>query len=63
MTFLHPFDDLDVITGYATMAPEIAEDCSNNIDYILVPSGGGGLLAAIGCYFKQISPSIHIIGV
>lgn len=56
MIFMHPFDDMDVITGYASLAAEIKEDCPNKIDYLIVPSGGGALLAAMATYFKQISP-------
>ena len=61
MIFMHPFDDLDVITGYASLAAEVKEDCPNKSDYLLVPSGGGALLAAMAIYFKQISPETQIV--
>jgi threonine dehydratase len=58
---MHPFDDIDVITGYATLAAEIKEDCPTKIDYLIVPSGGGALLASMVSYFKQISPDTQIV--
>jgi threonine dehydratase len=61
MIFMHPFDDIDVITGYATLAAEIKEDCPTKIDYLIVPSGGGALLASMVSYFKQISPDTQIV--
>lgn len=61
MIFMHPFDDLEIITGYASLAAEIVEDCSAPIDYLIVPSGGGALLAAMCSYFKQISPTTKIV--
>ena len=63
MTFIHPFDDDRIIEGQATVGLEILEDCSDPIDYVFVPVGGGGLLAGLGSYFKQISPLTRIIGV
>lgn len=61
MIFMHPFDDLDVITGYTSLAQEIKEDCDKTIDYLFIPSGGGGLLSAIILYFKQLSPETKIV--
>jgi threonine dehydratase len=55
MAFLHPFNDLDIIIGNATIAYEISDDFSDPVDYVLVPSGGGSLLSSISAYFKQIS--------
>ncbi len=61
--FVHPFDDERVIEGQGTVGLEILEDCPNTIDYVFVPIGGGGLIAGLGSYFKQLSPKTKIIGV
>lgn len=58
---MHPFDDAEVITGYASLAAEVIEDSQTPIDYLVVPSGGGGLLAAMSSYFKHISPTTQIV--
>lgn len=60
--FIHPFDDEDVIAGQGTIAYEICHDLPN-VDMIVVPAGGGGLLAGIAFYAKQINPRIKVIGV
>lgn len=60
--FVHPFDDPKVICGQGTIAHEVFEQV-NEIDYIIVPVGGGGLIAGIGKYIKQVSPETKIIGV
>lgn len=60
--FLHPFDDEDVIAGQGTIGLEILEDVSD-IDTILVPIGGGGILAGIATAVKSINPNIKVIGV
>ena len=60
--FIHPFDDLDVIAGQATVAIEILNDLPD-LDAIVVPAGGGGLLAGISYYVKSIRPEIKVIGV
>lgn len=62
-TFIHPFDDEKIIIGQATVALEIYKDIDVPLDYIFVPVGGGGLIAGVASYFKQISPSTKIIGV
>ncbi len=62
-TFIHPFDDEDVIAGQATIALEILEQATSPIDYIIVPIGGGGLISGIISVFKQKSPETKIIGV
>ncbi len=61
-TFVHPFDDENVIAGQGTIALEILNDLSD-IDAIVVPIGGGGLLAGIAYAVKQIRPTIKVYGV
>lgn len=61
MTFIPPFDDYRIIEGQGTVAVEILEELQN-IDYLFVPVGGGGLSAGVGTYFKQHSPQTKIIG-
>jgi len=61
MTFVHPFDDEKVIEGQATVGYEIYEQLEN-IDYVIVPIGGGGLCAGLGSYIKAVSPGTKIIG-
>ncbi len=62
--YLHPFDDIHVIKGQATLGIEIlAHPMAQQLDAILVPIGGGGLVAGIANYVKQINPSIAVIGV
>lgn len=61
-TFVHPFNDEDVIEGQGTIALEILEELPE-ADIILVPIGGGGLISGIACVAKQIKPTIKIIGV
>jgi threonine dehydratase len=61
-TFIPPFDDYKIIEGQATVGLEILED-QQNIDYLFVPHGGGGLAAGVGFYFKTLSPATKIIGV
>ena len=60
--FIHPFDDLDVIEGQGTIGLEIIREL-HNVDYILVPIGGGGLISGIAKGVKSINPNIKIIGV
>lgn len=61
-TFIPPFDDLDVIEGQGTIGLEIIQELKN-VDYIIVPVGGGGLISGISKCIKEISPSTKIIGV
>lgn len=61
-TFVHPFDDENVIAGQGTIALEILNDL-DSIDAIVVPIGGGGLISGIAYTVKQIRPSIKIYGV
>jgi threonine dehydratase len=62
-TFIHPFDDFEVIAGQGTVAVEILNDTDVDIDYVFAGVGGGGLISGLGTYFKSISPSTKIIGV
>ncbi|WP_226530524.1 threonine ammonia-lyase IlvA [Metabacillus niabensis] len=62
-TFIHPFDDTDVIAGQGTVAVEVLNDADFEIDYVVASVGGGGLISGIGTYFHAISPSTKIIGV
>ena len=61
-TFVHPFDDENVIAGQGTIALEILNDL-DNIDAIVVPIGGGGLISGIAYTVKQIRPSVRVYGV
>jgi threonine dehydratase len=63
LTFIHPYDDIDVIAGQGTIALEILSQKSGTIDAIFVPVGGGGLIAGIASYIKFVRPEIKIIGV
>jgi threonine dehydratase len=63
LTFIHPFDDPEVIAGQGTIAMEILRQHDERIDAIFVPIGGGGLIAGIACYVKALYPSIRVIGV
>ena len=62
MTFVHPFDDLDVITGQGTVGDEILEQ-NPDVTHIFVPIGGGGLIAGVAEKVKSLKPSVKIIGV
>lgn len=62
-TFIHPYDDLDVIAGQGTLGKELLEQTSVDLDAIFVPVGGGGLIAGVAAYVKNFSPSTKIIGV
>ena len=63
LTFVHPFDDPDVIAGQGTIAMEIFQQHEKPIDAIFVAIGGGGLIAGIGEYVKAVSPKTKVIGV
>ena len=63
LTFVHPFDDPDVIAGQGTIGMEILRQHPGPIDAIFVAIGGGGLIAGIAAYIKQLRPEIKIIGV
>ncbi|MGJ5641870.1 threonine ammonia-lyase IlvA [Formosa sp. S-31] len=62
-TFIHPFNDKEVIEGQATIGLEILSQTDCPLDYVFVPVGGGGLASGLSTVFKQISPNTKIIGV
>jgi threonine dehydratase len=62
-TFIHPFDDPDVIAGQGTVGVEILNDCQEKVDYLFAAIGGGGLLSGVGTYLKHYSPETKLIGV
>ena len=62
-TFVHPYDDPDVIAGQGTIAVEILRQWQAPIDAIFVAIGGGGLISGIASYVKRVRPEIKVIGV
>lgn len=60
--FIHPYDDMDIITGQGTIGLEILEDLPEP-DVIIVPVGGGGLISGISMAVKALRPTIRVIGV
>ena len=62
LTFVHPFEDEEVMSGQGTLALDILDDC-DSLDAVIIPVGGGGLIAGMGTVFKSINPNIEIIGV
>jgi threonine dehydratase len=63
LTFVHPFDDPDVIAGQGTVAMEILRQHQGPIDAVFVAIGGGGLIAGVASYIKAVRPEIKVIGV
>ena len=63
LTFVHPYDDPDVIAGQGTVGMEILRQHGGPIDAIFVAVGGGGLISGIGSYVKRLRPEIRLIGV
>ncbi len=63
LTFIHPFDDPDVIAGQATVAVELVRQAHQPLDYVFVCCGGGGLLAGMATYLRYVWPNTRIIGV
>lgn len=61
-TFVHPFDDDDVITGQGTITMEIIQELPT-VDYIFAPVGGGGLISGVAALAKMLNPKIQVIGV
>jgi len=62
LTFIHPFDNADVMAGQGTMGLEIVEQ-TPDLDAVVVPVGGGGLLAGVGTVVKALKPHARVIGV
>jgi len=63
LTYVHPYDDEDVIAGQGTVAMEILKQHPGHIDAIFIAIGGGGLVAGMAAYIKHYRPEIKIIGV
>jgi threonine dehydratase len=63
MVYIPPFNSKKIIEGQGTIAIEILEDADQEIDFMFIPVGGGGLSSGVGAYFKQVSPHTQIIGV
>jgi threonine dehydratase len=63
MTYVHPFDDPDVIAGQGTIGMEIVRQHQRPLDALFVPVGGGGLLAGIAAYVRYVWPDTRIVGV
>ena len=63
LSFVHAYDDPDVIAGQGTIGMEILRQCQQPIDAVFVPVGGGGLIAGIAAYVKALRPETMIIGV
>lgn len=62
LTFVHPFEDEAVIAGQGTVALEMLDDV-NDLDVVVVPIGGGGLISGVASAIKQLDPKIRVIGV
>jgi threonine dehydratase len=63
LVFIHPFDDPLVIAGQGTIGKEILEQVEEDIDVLFVPVGGGGLIAGIAAWVRQMRPATRIVGV
>jgi threonine dehydratase len=62
LTYIHPFDDLELIAGQGTLGLEIIRDW-NDVEVVVVPIGGGGLISGVSMALKNIKPAITVIGV
>ena len=62
-TFVHPYDDPDVIAGQGTIGMEILRQCQGPLDAIFVAIGGGGLISGVASYVKRVRPEVRIVGV
>lgn len=63
LTFVHPYDDPDVIAGQGTIGMEICRQHSGEIDAVFCAVGGGGLISGVAAYIKRVRPQVKIIGV
>jgi threonine dehydratase len=62
LTFIHPFDDPQLIAGQGTLGLEVYEDLSD-VDVVVVPIGGGGLISGVATALKRSNPRIRVVGV
>jgi threonine dehydratase len=62
LTFVHPFEDDEVIAGQGTLALDILDGCKD-LDAVIIPVGGGGLISGMAAAFKSVNPKIEVIGV
>lgn len=62
LTFVHPFEDDEVMAGQGTLALDILDSCKD-LDAVIIPVGGGGLISGMALAFKSINPNIEVIGV
>ncbi len=62
LTLLHPFDDPAVVAGHAGVGLELLDDLPE-VDLVVVPVGGGGLISGVSCAVKQLLPSARVVGV
>jgi threonine dehydratase len=63
LTFVHPFDDPDVIAGQGTVGMEILRQHQGPLDAVFVAIGGGGLISGVAAYLKAVRPEVRVIGV
>ncbi len=63
LSFVHPFDDPDVIAGQGTVAMEILRQHQGPLDAVFVAIGGGGLISGVAAYIKAVRPEVRVIGV
>jgi threonine dehydratase len=63
LTFVHPYDDPEVIAGQGTVGMEILRQHPGPLDAVFVPVGGGGLISGIAAYIKRVRPAVRVIGV
>jgi threonine dehydratase len=63
LTFVHPFDDPDVIAGQGTVGMEILRQHQGSLDAVFVAIGGGGLISGVAAYIKAVRPEVRVIGV
>ena len=63
LTFVHPFDDPDVIAGQGTIAMEMLRQHQGPLDAVFVAIGGGGLISGVANYIKAVRPGVKVIGV
>jgi threonine dehydratase len=60
--FVHPFDDPFTIAGQGTIAREVFEELGGKVDVVIAPIGGGGLIAGLASYLKQLKPQVQVFG-